>query len=1107
MSAEKEILQRVQGGLFHLQKGLTPFVEARMKTVHGTNWLHYASRAVGGAPNAPLDAYGLVKTMIDRWREVFDDAFGRSDKHKARNFTSMALEARNAISHLAIGLQDDEALRYLDAMHQLLRLVKGPATEISELKRLYDEQRQSGLSRAPAASAPQPAVRSVTQNLDLGTGDAVQRPLKPWIEVALPHPDVIANRFKEAEFAADLFAVDAGYAGEGYATPSAFYGITFLTEGLKRVLSTAIQRLSGGGGDPVIGLQTAFGGGKTHTMLAIFHLVKHLQEGGDPRSLHGFEEILDRAGIASLPKPKMAIFVGSSKGTDVSLNIKDGPRLNTLWGYIAWRIAGEAGLKLVAEAEAARTSPGSELMVEVFKLAGPSVILLDELTMFARQLDDDRFEAFLSFIQSLTEAAKMAPGILIIGSLPESHAEAGGPRGEAALLRLEKIFGRVQSAWLPASGDETYEIIRRRLFQPLDSEGEKARDETVKAFHDLYKKNAAEFPPEAREARYLELLRLSYPIHPELFDRLSKDWASLEKFQRTRGVLRFMANVVGVLWHSQMRDPLITPARIPVSHERVRVSVLYPLDPAFGAVVDKEVDGEGSLPNRMEANPSRRISQLRAATRSARAVFICSAPLVGQPNAGLTGQGLRLACAEPGDQLAIFGEALRELTEKATYLYEEAGRYWFSTQPTLNRLADDRAKAFPDYEVDAAIADVLREDAGNKGGFHRIFAAPDDLVAIDEAQALSLVIIGPALWHAGKGVVKSAATDAVADALMRCRAAQRRLRNTLIFVAPDEANLATAREVMRKAMAWASIDKDGRLQQQMTKVQAADAADKAKTNRASAQKAVRAAWSHIFYPVKSETPGKPFDLEHSLISSRDRSAIPVVVYDKAKADGIALEKLGTERLWLALNPIWPEDRPHIQVNEIADWFAAYVYLPKIRDRVVLEASIRDAVAKLDPQFGYAEGVDENTGKYDRLIWAKSVPEFTSQTAMVVREAEAKKQLEKDRVVLPPTVPGTYVPPTTHSGASAPIEISTSPSKPRKFFGSVEIDMVRPVKSFDAILNAVVMELQRTKGAKIKLTLEIEADAEGGFAENDISVVRDNARQLKFKAESTGFDDT
>lgn len=1101
MSADIEGTKRVRDGLdFTLKPVLDGFVEANMKKKHGVRWLSYASRSAGHGAGDPLDVYGLLKSILDNWNDIFGGCFDRKSNHKARRLVSTLFDARNATAHLNVPLSDAEALNYLFAMTEIASLLKAPQAIQDKLKAAYEGQRGSGGAIPPAVIDPAPATLNFTN------GDAISRQLKPWIEVALPHPDVIANRFKEAEFAADLFAVDAGYADEGYATPSAFYGITFLTEGLKRVLTSTAQRLGGSGGDPVIGLQTAFGGGKTHTMLAIFHLVKHLRDGGDPRGLPGLGEILDRAGVKTLPKLKMAVFVGSSKGADVSLNLKDGPRVNTLWGYIAWRIAGDAGLKLVAEAEAARTSPGSELMVEVFKLAGPSVILLDELTMFARQLGDDRFEAFLSFIQSLTEAAKMAPGILIVGSLPESNAEAGGPRGEAALLRLEKIFGRVQSAWLPASGDETYEIIRRRLFQPLDAEGEKARDETVKAFHDLYKKNAAEFPPEAKEARYLELLRLSYPIHPELFDRLSKDWASLEKFQRTRGVLRFMANVVGVLWHGQMRDPLITPARVPVAHERVRVSVLYPLDPAFGSVVDKEVDGDGSLPNRMEANPSRRISQLRAATRAARAVFICTAPLVGQPNAGLTGQGLRLACAEPGDQLAIFGEALRELTEKATYLYEEAGRYWFSTQPTLNRLADERAKALPDHEVDAAITDVLREDAGSKGGFHRVFAAPDDPVTIDEAQSLSLVILSPALAHPGKGTAKSPATDAVADALMRCRASQRRLRNTLVFVAPDEANLATAREVMRKAMAWASIDKDSRLQQQMTQAQAADAKDKAKTNRESALKAIRTAWSHILYPVKSETAGKPFDLEHSLISSRDRAAIPVVVYDKAKADGIALEKLGIERLWHALKPIWPNDRPHLTIAEIADWFAAYVYLPKVRDKVVLESSIRDSVAKLAPQFGYADGFDETTGKYLKLIWAKNPPEFASPSAMIVREAEAQKQLVEEGIPAPSPEPGSPPGPTPQPGNPNPVPGPVTASNPRRFYGSVEIDIVRPVKSFDAILNAVVMELQRTQGAKVKLTLEIEAEAAGGFPESEVSVVRDNARQLKFKPESTGFEE-
>ena len=1117
MSTEKETLQRVQAGLYHLRRGLTPFVEGWMRKKHGNRWLHYASRAAGGSPNAPLDEYGLLKTMLDNWRDVFDEAFGRADKYKARSFAAMALEARNATAHLSIPLQDEEALRYLDAIHCLLKAVKAPEAEVTESKALYDAQRRSGFgtpepaSTATVPSAPAPAS-PVRPSLSLGAAPVASmdnspaKALRPWIEVALPHPDVLANRFKEAEFAADLFAVDAGHASEDYASPENFFRITFLTEGLRRILTSSLERLTASGGDPVIGLQTAFGGGKTHTMLAVYHLAK----ARDLALLEGVGQLAEKAGVMGWKAPKVAVFVGTSKGADTSLILRDGPKVHTLWGYIAWRLVGQAGLDLMAEAEAARTNPGSDLLVELFKLSGPAVILLDELVAYARQLSEDRFEAFLSFIQSLTEAAKMAPGVLIIGSLPESIAEAGGQKGQLALLRLEKVFGRVQSGWLPASGDETYEIIRRRLFQTLDADGERARDETVKAFSDLYKNNPAEFPPEAKEARYRELLKLSYPIHPELFDRLSKDWASLEKFQRTRGVLRFMANVVGTLWQMQVSDPLITPARVPISHERVRSSVLYPLDSNFNAVVDKEVDGESSLPARMEANPSRRISQLRAATRAARAVFICSAPLVGRPNAGLTGPGLRLACAEPGDQLAIFGEALRELTERATYLYEEAGRYWFSTQPTLNRLADDRAKEVPGHEVDEAVLVVLRDDGATKAGFSRVFAAPDDPVTIDEASALSLVILGPATPHAGKGVTSSLATIAVTDTLMRCRSGQRRLRNTLLFVAPDEVLLATAREVMRKAMAWQSICDDKRLQDQLTRAQVDDTKEKAKTSRDGAAKAVRLAWSHILFPVKAAAAGTAFDLEHLSITSKDRAAIPVAVYEKAgpRGDGIAKERLGPDALALHLKPLWPADRPHLDVTEIADWFASYAYLPKLRDRLVLEGAIREAVGKLDPAFGYADRYDEASGAYTGLSWARSAPELFPQTAVLLRpDVAATHALPPPPSPSPDSVIAAGA--KSNGGSAAPsssggghLEASRRPSR---FFGTVDLDMVRPVKSFDAVLNAVIMELQRTTGAKVRVTIEIEAEADNGFADADIGVVRDNAKQLRFKAESTGFE--
>jgi hypothetical protein len=356
------------------------------------------------------------------------------------------------------------------------------------------------------------------------------------------------------------------------------------------------------------------------------------------------------------------------------------------------------------------------------------------------------------------------------------------------------------------------------------------------------------------------------------------------------------------------------------------------------------------------------------------------------------------------------------------------------------------------------------------------------------------------------------AADAVTETLTRCRASQRRYRNTLVFVAPDELQLGAAREVTRRAMAWASIVKDAQLRKEMTQGQADDAAEKTKTNTEGARKAVRGAWSHIFYPVRSDTAGKPFELEHSLISARDRAAIPVVVYDKGKADGVLQERLGAERLWIALKPIWPEDRPHLPLTEIADWFASYVYLPRLRDRVVLETTIRDAVAKLDPEFGYADSFDEATGLYRNLVWAKNPPELPPATAVLVRAAEARAQ-SADRPKAPPQQPGDGPEPVAPSGTpngstdpSEPPVTPAAPRKPRRFYGSVEIDMVRPMKSFDAIFNAVVMELQRTNGAKIKLTLEIEGEASEGFAEGEVSVVRDNAKQLKFKSESTGFEE-
>ena len=637
--------QRVEDGLEALRVGLGPYLAKHMRDRHGPNWRHYASRARRDKSGGELDLYALLKTLLDQWSDLFrPDAKLR----KARSFVSLSMDARNSAAHFTGEMVAREALRHLDAMRELLAAV-GAAPQVATIEGLYEAER--------AASGDRPAAAPAALALD-----EPPRPerLRPWSEVCEPHPDVLEARFSDAEFAANLALVDQGEGGEEYGDPAAFFRITYATEGLRRVLTATIARLAGRGREPVIGLQTNFGGGKTHTMLALHHLAGAAKAGYRPEHLDGMGPIFGAAGVETLGRVTRAVFVGTHKGAAESMYTENGREIRTLWGYLAWRLGGWKAVDTIADSEAAGTNPGSERLIPILRGAAPCLVLMDEVVAFARQLRGLQYDAFHAFIQSLTEAAAAVEGAVVVGSLPESGAEVGDEQGRDALRRLEKNFGRVQSAWTPASGIETFEIVRRRLFQPLDEVGEKARDDTVRAFRRLYRENRADFPADTRETAYEEQMRRAYPLHPEVLKRFSGDWSVLEKFQRTRGVLKIMANAIYALWSGESAAPLITPALLPFCDNKVRTALLDPLDRAFGPILQSEVDGEQSLTARIEAQRPR-LLRAKAATLAARAVFFATAPHAGTARGAIGGADLRLACAQPDDQIAIFGEALQEI--------------------------------------------------------------------------------------------------------------------------------------------------------------------------------------------------------------------------------------------------------------------------------------------------------------------------------------------------------------------------------------------------------------------------------------------------------------
>src|SRR5262249_19461393 len=524
--------------------------------------------------------------------------------------------------------------------------------------------------------------------------------LKPWREVVTPHQDVASGRYQQAEFAADVWQVHLSEGTDEYRKPVEFFRRTYLTESLKRLLAGAVRRLGGQGGDPVVQLQTNFGGGKTHSMLALYHLFS----GTAPSELPGVDSVLQEAGAKTLPTARRVVLVGNKISPGNPVTKPDGTVVHTFWGELAWQLGGKKTFQRLRADDEKATSPG-DVLRELFNTYGPCLILIDEWVAYARQLHDQSdlpagtFETQFTFAQALTEAAKAAQHCLLVISLPASDSadhtddvEVGAHRGREALDRLRKVVGRVESSWRPASAEEGFEIVRRRLFEPLaDAAHFTDRDVVARAFAELYRTQHQEFPPECRDADYEKRLKAAYPIHPEVFDRLYTDWATLVKFQRTRGVLRLMAAVIHSLWEKGDRNPLIQPANIPIDDRRVHSELTRYLADNWGPILEKDVDGSSSLPLRLDHEVST-LGRFAACRRVARAIYRGSAPRTPAANRALEARRVKLGCVMPGESPAVFGDALRRLAAAATYLYQDGPRYWYSTQPTVTKLAEDRAE-------------------------------------------------------------------------------------------------------------------------------------------------------------------------------------------------------------------------------------------------------------------------------------------------------------------------------------------------------------------------------------------------------------------------------
>lgn len=1093
----------------------------------GAEWVKLvaAKDAKKGVEKAydPLDPQAQLRMLTEKniphlvkpgWFP-FSDVLDR----QGESYASELREVRNTWAHNG-SFTDDDAYRSLDTGERLLRLIAA-AAEADKVKAIRQD-----LRRVTADKDDKKVLKAAVDNPE-ATG------LKPWREVLPPHDDVATGNFAASEFAADLYKVASGSEQDsGYAEPVAFFTRTYLTEGLSQLVGRAVRRLEGDdNAPPVVNLQTNFGGGKTHSMLSLWHVAVGLPVSAFPQET---QDLLNENGYSGRKVNRVAI-VGNHFSPSGVTKV-DGTHVNTIWGELAWQLGGAEAYKLVAKSDIDRTPPGAALHDLLAKYA-PAVILIDEWVAYARSLvgrDDlagGTFDDQFTFAQTLTEAAKGTSGVLLAISIPASSAgddvnavvagnaeEVGGTNGLEALRRLQSVVRRVAEQWRHASPVEAYQIVKQRLFKQADAAALAAIGATARSYMELYRKYTDDFPRESRDVAYEERIKSTYPIHPELFDRLYEEWSSLERFQRTRGVLRLMSTVIHALWEGEDASPLIMPGSIPLATASVNAELTQYLQDSWKAIIDADVDGPNSEPARIDKEKPL-FGQRSLTRRLARTVFFGAAPTIGSAHKGLETKRVFLGTAIPGDVPGNFHSALNQLADRATYFYAGSGKYWYDLQANITRTAKDQADRLHKEDVWADIVRRLQGQARTRGDFAGVHVCPEsngDIPDVDEAR---LVILHPKVAHKGK--TASAAKEFAHKATEQRGTANRTHRNMVVFLAADEARLEELENATRDYLGWKHV-LDNEADLDLTQNQK----NQATQRQAQADQTVEArllqtfAWALV--PAQPD-PGAPFVIRETPIQGQS-TALAERVSRKLGSDGDLSTRQAAATIRLAISKvpqIWKDG--HVSLGALWGLYSQYPYMPRLRDRSVLAAGIIDLplIWQTDA-FALATGCDEAEGRYIGL-WTPgdtALAPAATDSLLLVRPDVAVSQRAVEQAATTPTVPGgdgdtgASAATATASGSRSTfsdgdtaeqsvVEKTLEKAVKRRFYGVKKLNADKYAIDFRNIAEEIVTHL-REPGTDLIVRIEIEATNSDGFDEGKVRTVSENARTLKF--DQSGFEE-
>ncbi len=1091
---------------------MRPFIVRQLKRVQGASVEDLIERGLGdrqadefrrrvtenGDIEAAIDLNYFPKVFRDNWRGAFAQQF--KDDSTVQNTLWVIKAARDQIAHPGSEDIDPEYTRArLYDIADLLGRINAP-----EQKQTVEAIRDNLFARPESGEQPDsipPDEESQTPSIESQENqDSLQRPssnnLTPWRDIIRPNNDVALGTFQEAEFAADLQQVHDGRAdATGYGNPVSFFNQTYITPGIRTLLVNALKRLGGNGGDPVIQTKTGFGGGKTHSLIALYHLVKSTDALLNPppdrdehqRTSKEINSMMQEAAWDSTAaRPRVAVIDGSYLAqTDLTATKETGDPLNTLWGVMAYQLGGQDAYEIVGGASRGGTAPGGSQLDQLFEYVGPCVILMDELVAYVRNAGDAKDNIY-TFIQALTQSVRRSSNAVLVVTLPESAVEAGAEGGADALNRLDSILSRIESKWEPLEINETFEVVRRRLFGRVRDEA--ARNRVCEVFSRMYANSRRDYPQEVSEPRYLDRMKACYPIHPEIFDRLYSDWSSIPGFQRTRGVLRMMANCISRLYLRGDASPLIMPANLTLDDPALSNEFLPLLDGEWRPVLT-EIDSDGSRTDNIDRNIQRFSNIGGAARRLARTVFLGSA--ASGAVRGIDDRQIHLGVVEPGQGVSVYKEALGRMNGALYYLYNSDNRYYFHAEENLNKVATDRADTLSDRDVEECIIAQLQEAVG--AGRRRradVVVCPQNSDDVRDWDLVQLVILPPSKFLPSRSSDSDEATPAARDILLNRGDAPRIHRNTILFLTAKNDDIRALRNIVKTYLAWDSIINTDRRIESLTGDRLQQAVNTVRSAKTQLSQALVRAYRWGIAPSQPN----PQEASYGISTFPTNTAETGDIVDSAMRKFIEAEALVDEISPSALvsmmqRYVWssPNYSDHIGVDGLWELMTRNVYLHRLRNRDVLVRCVAQGV--LERKFGCAEAY--NGEKYEGMCFGEPMSHLllTDPSPRVLVTPEMAQLVMEEA---PPPDPDDSS--DTGNGEESEPEPTPSPSGPKRIVVTKTMQDNISLDNVNQLRDEIIRNLNSDDGS-VTIEITITANKPDGFSESTARAVRENSAEL------------